>query len=229
MNPDLYKYVARLIVLFTALPVHECAHAFVSYKLGDPTAKEQGRLTLNPLRHLDLMGSAFLLFAGFGWAKPVPIDPRYYKNPKKGMAISALAGPVSNLLMAYLAMIAYKFCAYGYYATRSTVLYYGQLILSTMVLINVVLAVFNLIPIPPFDGSRIFSVFLSEKAYFGIMKYERYILGGVFVLLMAANFIPAVGDAVYGPLNTLENGVLSALDWLTGLVDPLARAVFHLG
>lgn len=228
MNPDLYKYAARLIVLFTAMPFHECAHAFISYKLGDPTAKMQGRLSLNPLKHLDLMGSVFLVFAGFGWAKPVPVDPRYYKNPKTGMALSSLAGPVSNLLLAFVSMIFYKFALYGYYANPSQGLYYVTLILSTMVITNVVLAIFNLIPVPPFDGSRVFGLILPEKAYWSIMRYERYILGGVFILLIGARFIPALSNAIYGPLNAIENGVLSALGWLTGFVDPLAIRLFGL-
>ncbi len=228
MNPDLYKYVARLIVLFTAMPIHESAHAFVSYLLGDPTAKNQGRLTLNPLRHLDLMGGVFLVFAGFGWAKPVPVDPRYYKNPKTGMALSSLAGPVSNLLLALVSMIFYKFALYGYYANRSLAVYYLALILSTMVITNVVLAVFNLIPIPPFDGSRVFGLFLPQKFYWGVMRYERYILGGVFVLLLAARFVPPVANVIYGPLTALENGIISALSWMTGFIDPLAIRLFNL-
>ena len=228
MNPDQYKYVARLIVLFTAMPIHESAHAFVSYKLGDPTAKQQGRLTLNPLKHLDLMGSVFLVFAGFGWAKPVPVDPRYYKNPKTGMALSSLAGPVSNLLLAFVCMILHKFAVYAFYASQSQVLYYAALILSTMVLTNVVLAIFNLIPVPPFDGSRVFGLILPEKAYWSVMRYERYILGAVFILLVGARFIPALANVIYGPLNAVENAVLSALGWLTGFVDPLAIRLFGL-
>ena len=109
----MYSTVVKLIVLLTALPLHECAHAWVADKMGDHTARYQGRLTLNPLRHLDPMGAILMLVAGFGWAKPVPINPRNFKNPKQGMALSALAGPMSNLLLAFVSAILYKVFAYA--------------------------------------------------------------------------------------------------------------------
>ncbi|MEG2525465.1 MAG: site-2 protease family protein, partial [Oscillospiraceae bacterium] len=171
MNPDIFQYLARGIVLLTAIPVHESAHAYVSYKLGDPTAKNLGRLSLNPLRHFDVLGCVSMLIIGIGWAKPVPIDPRYYKNPKAGMALSALAGPVSNFLMAFVAMIFYKIALFSYAASGgSQIVRMFAVLLQAMVLINISLGIFNLIPVPPFDGSRIFGFFLPEHVYWGIMK-----------------------------------------------------------
>ncbi|MEG1558199.1 MAG: site-2 protease family protein, partial [Oscillospiraceae bacterium] len=184
MNFDISTIIARFVVLITAIPVHEAAHAFISNKLGDPTAKNCGRLTLNPLAHFDIMGSLCLLLTGIGWAKPVPIDVRYFQNRKSGMAISALAGPVSNLILAYISMILYKTLAYFAIINSLTWLDPICSVLSFMVVINVSLGIFNLLPVPPFDGSRIFGALLPDKIYFGIMKYEQYIFIVIFALLM---------------------------------------------
>ena len=166
-----------------ALTVHETAHGYIAYKLGDPTARNLGRLTLNPLKHLDLVGTLAMLIAGYGWAKPVPINTRYFKNPRKGMALTALAGPVSNLILAFVGLILYVTVdRLAFYAQISSIyIYVLEVFLYNFIYLNTVLAVFNLIPIPPFDGSRIFYVFLPEKAYFAIMKYEQYIMIAVIV------------------------------------------------
>lgn len=214
MNQTFFMYFARFIALITSIPVHETAHAYVSYKLGDPTAKEMGRLTLNPLKHFDPIGAICLLVAGIGWAKPVPIDPRYYKNLKAGMALSALAGPVSNFIMALLSMIVFKIFEYAYYGSGSEVWFYAALVFNYMVVINITLGIFNLIPIPPFDGSRIFLVFLPERWYFAIMKYERYIFAAFFLLL-------AFTDVVNRPLAIANDAVYNLLDVLTLFVDKL--------
>lgn len=222
MNTDfianLPQYAARVVALLVSIPVHESAHAWASLKLGDPTAKNMGRLSLNPLRHFDPVGCICMIVMGIGWARPVPIDPRYYKNPKAGMALSSAAGPASNIAMAFVAMILYKIAAYGYFASNgATALYYIALLLMYMVYINVALGIFNLIPVPPFDGSRIFGFFLPDKAYWGIMKYERYIFIGVLALV----FLGVLDK----PLAAAQGGVFTALDFLTKPVDLLARAV----
>ncbi len=218
MNYDfLLKLISRLVILFTAIPVHESAHALVSYWLGDPTAKRMGRLSLNPFRHFDVVGTVCLLAAGIGWAKPVPIDPRYYKNRRAGMALSAFAGPFSNVLMAYMAMCLYKVVLYAAYGSGSTVAEYAAIVLYYMIIINVYLAIFNLMPFPPFDGSRIFTAFLPEKLYFGLMRYERYIFFAVFALLM----FTSVFDR---PLQIATDAVLSLLNKSTGLIDLIAGA-----
>ena len=143
---DIIDLLIKALVLFTALPVHECAHAWVASKLGDNTAKYQGRITLNPMKHLDLFGSIAMLLVGFGWAKPVPINPRNFKNPKAGMAISSLAGPVSNILLAMIAMIIYKVLFY--------LSIYNSLNLDALInvfwyvtILNIGLGIFNLLPI----------------------------------------------------------------------------------
>ena len=152
--------LSRAAVLLLLLPVHEYAHARVSYALGDPTAADAGRLDLNPLVHLDPVGSLLMLLVGVGWAKPVPVDPRYYKNPRRDMVITAMAGPLANLLMGFLflilAQISMGYWIRGYYNGADVdTLYYMVLILQTIASISVSLAVFNLLPVPPLDGSRL--------------------------------------------------------------------------
>ncbi len=226
MRADAYQYIARFLAVFLVIPMHECAHALASYRLGDPTAKQMGRLTLNPLRHLDPIGCAAMLLCGIGWAKPVPVDPRYYKNPKRGMALSALAGPLSNLLMAFVCMVPYKFAMYAYFASslsgrgRSAALYYTALVLQALVLINISLAVLNLLPVPPFDGSRILGLFLPDRAYFGVMKYERYIFLGIFAMLMLG--------LLDRPLGFLNAAAWRGLNWLFGPLDILLPRLFRL-
>lgn len=175
-------YVMRGIVMLVAIPVHEAAHAWVSAKLGDTTARDHGRMTLNPAAHFDLMGAVCMIVAGVGWAKPVPTDPRRFKNPKQGMALTAAAGPFANMLLAFIAIVLYKFI---YYLAPNTVAWNFLLLLANyMAAINITLAVFNLLPIPPFDGSRIATLFLPPHLYFKIMRYERFVFAGMFLLLV---------------------------------------------
>ncbi len=179
MQDRIIEFVMHGIVLLTAFPVHECAHALVAHWLGDDTAKNQGRISLNPLRHLDLFGTVFMLLAGFGWAKPVPINANNFKNRKVGMAVSSLAGPLSNVLMSYVSIIICKILTYSSYGNSyvnalADVFWYATIL-------NLGLAVFNLLPVPPLDGSRIFNLVLPEKLYFKVMKYENIIFGILFL------------------------------------------------
>lgn len=177
---EIVLYLLRALVVLVAIPFHEAAHALVSHWLGDDTAVRAGRLSLNPVRHFDLLGALCMLIGGVGWAKPVGIDVRNYKNPKVGMAISAAAGPVSNFLLAWVSMIVYKCVIYSGLGEKIPAL---MLFFYYMVAMNLSLAVFNLIPLPPFDGSRIALLFLPRNLYFKAMRYERQIMLAVLLLV----------------------------------------------
>lgn len=179
--------VLRLPIVFLALSVHETAHGLVAYKLGDPTAKHLGRLTLNPVKHFDPIGFLCMVVFSFGWAKPVPINTYNFKKPKRDMALSAAAGPLSNILLAIIFALLWRVtlqAAYSIVLTEFTynVFYWLQQFLIMGIVLNINFAVFNLIPVPPFDGSRIFLVLLPEHLYFKIMRYERQLY---FVLMIA--------------------------------------------
>ena len=176
--------VLLIPVLLFALVFHEFAHGWVANKLGDPTAKYAGRLTLNPLVHLDMFGSLMILFVGFGWAKPVPVDSRYLANPRKDMMKIAFAGPAANLLLAFISGILIR--TTGYNGAFTT-----MMIMFTQ--INIMLAVFNMIPIPPLDGSQIFSGMMIRKNPDLVMKLQMYgpqILMGLILFGMFTSFSP---------------------------------------
>lgn len=182
LPPDV---LAMLIpVLLFALVFHEFSHGWVAHKLGDPTAKYAGRLTLNPLAHLDMFGSLMILFVGFGWAKPVPVDSRYLANPRTDMMKIAFAGPAANLLLAFVAGTIIRMM--GVMGSFTT-----MLIMFTQ--INIMLAVFNMIPIPPLDGSQIFSGLMIRKNPDLVMKLQMYgpqILMGLILFGMFTSFSP---------------------------------------
>lgn len=220
--------------VFLALSVHECAHGWMSYKLGDPTARNLGRLTLNPIKHIDPIGLVCMIFFRFGWAKPVPVNARYYKKPRRDMALVAAAGPISNLLMCLIAVILVyvSFFIYRFVVTDPYPFWHiwnlwagveglvmpeafsGKLIfliftfLMNFGMLNASLAVFNLIPVPPLDGSRIAFIFLPVKFYFGIMRYERYIQIVLWILIFAGAFDAIlsflVGGIFYGLTDLME-------------------------
>ena len=209
-NANLFTYLVRAMVLVTAIPLHECAHAWASDKLGDPTAKNLGRLSLNPMAHLDIIGSVLMLFTGFGWAKPVPVMSRNFKNVKKGMVLSALAGPAANILLALLCMLLYKlwcFVLYPMLAVQFSVAQAIATILYIMCILNINLAVFNLIPVPPLDGSRLVTALLPARLYYKVMQYERYIILALFVILFVG-----ILDV---PLSFLRGAVYNFLDLIT--------------
>lgn len=178
--------MARVFVVFCTLPVHEYAHALVATKLGDDTPRLKGRLTLAPLAHIDLIGALMIFLVGFGYAKPVPVNPRRFDrkvNMRTGMALTALAGPVANIIMAIIFMLLSNGAAVAVSMTDSLL---GQIVMYFFYFaanINVSLAVFNLLPIPPLDGSKIVSMLIPSKYYYKIIQYERYIIIGIFVLI----------------------------------------------
>ena len=215
MNFDIYTFLLRFIVALIALPIHECAHGYAAYRMGDYTAKREGRLTLNPLMHFDLFGTIAMLLFGFGWAKPVPINPLNFENPKKGMMISSFAGPMSNIGLAFISMVLYKLSYIPQYmgisgAFLSTV----QMFLLYMITINITLGVFNLIPIPPLDGSRIATYFLPQRIYFKIMQYENLIFLGLIIALWFG--------VLDGPINFVSGTLTGVLDFITRPIDWLA-------
>lgn len=202
----LFAFLGTLLI---ALPLHEFAHAKVAALLGDDTPERSGRLTLNPFAHIDIFGVIALLLMGIGWAKPVPVSPGRCKKvkPKLAMLLISIAGPLSNLFLAFIGMIIFRIIWANNYELILTgkdsfelYIYYAAYYFTSM---NISLTVFNLLPIPPFDGSRIFLAFLPAKLYFKIMKYERIIFGVMFVLLIVGVFNIPLGflsDKLYEAL-----------------------------
>lgn len=188
---DWHSLLSALLYALLAvfcLTVHELSHGLAAFALGDRTAKQNGRLSLNPLRHIDWFGLVLMLTAGVGWAKPVPVDLRHFKHPKRDMALTALAGPISNFLLAYLFMVLFRLSLH--LGEPSSLLPQA---LASGVMLNLGLGVFNLIPVPPLDGSRVLFAFLPDKIYYTLMKYERYIM----VVLLALVWLGALDT----PLN----------------------------
>lgn len=228
-NPKgtLILFLFRLPVILLSLSVHEWAHGFTSYKLGDSTARYMGRLSLNPLRHLDPVGAILLLVAGFGWAKPVMVDPRYFKNPKRDMALTALAGPMSNFILAFIGCFAY-FAIASLTETGWTCIYLfhcmnnGEIVGSVTVagifatffylftFMNIGLGVFNLLPAPPLDGSKILYAFLPDRVVWRIAPYERYIGLGLMLLIFFGFLdrpLSFLQDAVFDGISALPRWV----------------------
>ena len=193
MSSSLINTITELLFVIpcvlVALSVHEVSHGWMAYRLGDPTAKNLGRLSLNPLKHLDPIGTLCMIFFHFGWARPVPINTRYFKHNRRDTALTALAGPLSNVLLALLGTLIFHIIyTVGSNAEIRSEFTYNIFVAALTLFnyfrsLNLSLAVFNLIPVPPLDGSRIFLVWLPPKYYFGVMKYERYIQLGLMILL----------------------------------------------
>ena len=195
--------ILRVAAVFLCLTVHETCHGLAAYALGDPTAKREHRLSLNPLHHIDWFGFAAMLLVGFGWAKPVPVDMRYFKKPKQGMALTALAGPVSNFVLTVLALVGVRL-VYPLYGLGWDLLFDFLVMVSYM---SLGLGLFNLIPISPLDGSKVLFAFLPDAAYMKLMQVEKY---GMIVLLALVWL--GVGD------NLLSSAIRTVYEWLTMII-----------
>lgn len=210
---DIRSYVIQLLlclpVVMLALSFHETAHGYIAYKLGDPTARNLGRLTMNPAKHLDILGFICMLLFGFGWAKPVPINTRYFKKPRRDMLLTSIAGPISNVIMAFIfALIMKLFIMFAGYIPMpidpvSTMKFLFYCFLFYGIRLNISLAVFNLLPIPPLDGSRLITSFLPPKAAYWVIRNERIIYIVLLVALFVGVLDPLLNIATSGLMNLI--------------------------
>ncbi|MCL2031085.1 MAG: site-2 protease family protein [Oscillospiraceae bacterium] len=211
-NPVALLYILPILVM--TLTVHELCHGLAAFLLGDTTAKEQGRLSLNPLKHIDLMGFIALMIAGFGWAKPVGVDLRNLKKPKRDFALVAAAGPLSNFTLAFLLTVVFVILWYAVSlqpeSAAAQALYYA-------ILINIGLGVFNLLPIPPLDGSRLVAAFLPDRIYIKYLRTERF---GMFIIL-ALVMLGVLTEFLY----TLRTAVFEGM---IGAAEPPVRFLYQL-
>lgn len=231
-------YILAALASVIALTVHEVCHGYAAYKLGDNTAKNMGRLSLNPLKHLDPIGALCMIFFHIGWAKPVPINARNFKNPKRDFAICAAAGPLSNLIMGFFGAALYILAHTLLLRVQSSdseflfnLAFNTRNFLSAFFVVNIGLGLFNLIPIPPFDGSRILHLVLPEKTYFEIMKYERYIyyfmLGWLFLGDNVAAFLRSIPFISNSAVLYTVVGIFGLGDMISAANNFVATAILN--
>ena len=217
-----------LPIIMLSLSFHEASHAFIAYKLGDPTARNFGRVTLNPVKHLDPIGFIAMLTIGFGWAKPCPVNTRNFRNPRKGFALSSLAGPVSNMILAlgFTVLMAIFYLIYLIVAIvrglaePPVFVDYIQMFLYYGIYLNVSLAIFNFLPVPPLDGSRILGLILPDKVYYAFLKYERYIgIGFAMLVIILSQFNISIIDFVVSPVTNLFCSIATLpINWIGDLI-----------
>ena len=209
----------RIFPALLCITIHELAHGYTAYKLGDNTAKDMGRLTLNPIKHIDPIGLLMMLVMRFGWAKPVPVNMRNFKHPKWFMAVTALAGPVSNLLLAMVFML-----LFGFLFTFLTGFTAGPVmaeIIFNTVYISIALAIFNMLPIPPLDGSKVLFSLLPENMYYKLMQYERFGMIALLIIIGLQMFfgISIIGSIIVYPTEVILNAFGLLFDFTHSLVN----------
>lgn len=210
INTLIYAAPATII----AMTAHEFAHSFISYKLGDETPKREGRLSLNPFKHIDLFGALCLAVFHFGWAKPVQVNPGAYKNPKRGMALTALAGPIMNFFLTFLAMLCMGILSkFGNYQSFGILGNYLYILCYYLSVLSTGLGIFNLIPFPPLDGFKVFSAVLPERMYFQIMQHEN--IG--FLILFALLYLNILDTPLAWLNDIVTNGIFSIVRFILGL------------
>ena len=241
MNGYLVDLLLSLPAVLLSLTLHECAHGWVAYRLGDPTAKDLGRLTLNPIRHIDPIGAISLLLFRIGWAKPVPINPRNFKRPRAGMALTAAAGPITNFLIAFVSTFFLLLSYNGGEKIPVTsavtsflalFLYYLFRFFYLLQVMNIALALFNLLPLPPLDGSRLLTLILPRRAAFWVVRHERQILIFVLIWMIGGSYladyllrIPAVAAS---PLLSALVSILSLTGWIGNAAKSISAWLISL-
>ncbi len=212
----LINLLIRLVAVLCCLVIHECCHGLVAYWLGDSTAKDQKRLSLNPFRHIDVFGTLMMVLVGFGWAKPVPVNMNQFKHPKSGMALTALAGPVSNFVLSYLSLVAGYFCLGIMLSSGTLDSAFGNGLMNFFVVLSELslgLGVFNLIPFPPLDGFKIIGVLIPNKVYYWLLRYE---FAGTIILFVLLFF------------GVLDTPLTAARSWLMNAIDSIANWPIYL-
>jgi len=234
LNLSPIELLLSIPAVLLSLTLHECAHGWVAYRLGDPTARDLGRLTLNPMRHIDPIGAISLLLFNIGWAKPVPVNPRNFRRPRGGMAITALAGPVTNFLIGFVSAFIYLlitlplesvYNSSGQSSFGFQFLYYLLYFFYILHLMNLTLALFNLLPLPPLDGSRILSLVLPKRAYYWVMRHERQIYIFVLIWMIGGSYL---ADFLLGFPTIASNPVLSALVSVLSLTGWIGAAASRI-